>query len=173
MVRAKPKGTGKSDVGAQSTPATLAARRAGIAFSLHTYVPPSGGGSLSEDVATAIGMPAEQVFKTLVVTVDEQLTVGVLPVGSSLNLKALASTVGGKRGTLANQAAAERATGYVRGGISPLGQRRQLPIVVDGSALRHASICVSAGRRGLQLELSPVDLIRVAGARTGSIAAQV
>lgn len=170
MARATEK---QRNVGERSTPATLVAQRAGVNFTLHTYTPALAGGTLGEEVAAAIGAAPDQVFKTLVVDVDDTLTVGVLPVGSSLNLKALASAVGGKRGTLANQAAAERATGYVRGGISPLGQRKNLPIVLDSSAMRHTSVYVSAGRRGLQLKLSPQDLVRLVSARTATIAVQV
>ena len=109
-------------------------------------------------------------FKTLIAEVDGDLTVAVVPVAASLNLKALAAATGGKHAAMADPAQAERATGYVRGGISPLGQRRRLPTVVDASASRFPTIYVSAGRRGLQIELAPADLIRLTGATTAGIA---
>jgi Cys-tRNA(Pro)/Cys-tRNA(Cys) deacylase len=112
-----------------------------------------------------------RVFKTLVTEVDGTLTVAVVPVTGDVDLKALADAAGGKRAALADRTLAERTTGYVRGGISPLGQRKRLPTVVDESATAHPTVFVSAGRRGLQVELSPVDLIRVTGAVTARIAA--
>jgi Cys-tRNA(Pro)/Cys-tRNA(Cys) deacylase len=112
---------------------------------------------------------AERVFKTLLADVDGTLVVAVVPVVGSLDLKALATARGGKRAGMAASAAAERATGYVIGGISPLGQRRKLPTVVDLSATGFDTVYVSAGRRGLDLELSPMDLIRVTGATTARI----
>jgi Cys-tRNA(Pro)/Cys-tRNA(Cys) deacylase len=112
--------------------------------------------------------PAE-VFKTLVAEVDGALTVAVVPVTGDLDLKALAHAAGGKRATLADRAAAERSSGYVRGGISPLGQRKRLPTVVDDSATGLDRMYVSAGRRGLQVALAPDDLIRLTGALTAQI----
>jgi Cys-tRNA(Pro)/Cys-tRNA(Cys) deacylase len=111
-----------------------------------------------------------QVFKTLLADVDGRLTVAVVPVDGSLDLKALAAALGGKRASLAEPAAAERVTGYVVGGISPLGQRRRLPTVVDESALAWATVLVSAGRRGLDVELAPADLVRLTGAVTAAVA---
>src|SRR6185437_8576229 len=104
--------------------------------------------------------PAERVFKTLVAEVDGALVTGVVPVGGQLDLKALAAACGGKKATMALVAAAERATGYVAGGISPVGQRRRLPVVVDASAMGFATVFCSAGRRGLEIELAPADLVR-------------
>ena len=101
------------------------------------------------------------MFKTLVAEVDGALTVAVVPVSGSLDLKALAAAAGGKRAAMADPAAAERTTGYVRGGISPLGQRKRLPTVLDASALAYATVFVSAGRRGLEVELAPADLVRL------------
>ncbi|AEB47230.1 ybaK/ebsC protein [Micromonospora maris AB-18-032] len=121
-------------------------------------------------VAAAIGVPPGRVFKTLIAEVDGALTVAIVPVTGELDLKALAAAVGGKRATLAERGAAERATGYVRGGISPLGQRKRLPTVLDDSALEHDTVYVSAGRRGLQVELAPADLVALTDARTAPLA---
>ena len=111
-----------------------------------------------------------RIHKTLIVEVDGRLAVAVVPVAAELDLKALAAALGGRRAALADPAAAERATGYVRGGISPLGQRRRLPTVLDAAALDLATVYVSAGRRGLQVELAPAALARLIGARPASIA---
>ncbi|GAB3953426.1 hypothetical protein GCM10027614_58830 [Micromonospora vulcania] len=123
-------------------------------------------------MAEALGVPPERVFKSLVTEVDGELTVAVVPVTGELDLKALAAAVGGKRAALADRAVAERATGYVRGGISPLGQRRRLPTVLDDSALDLPTIYVSAGRRGLQLELTAADLVVLTDARTAALQAR-
>ncbi|MCT9088167.1 Cys-tRNA(Pro) deacylase [Streptomyces sp. ASQP_92] len=146
------------------TPATVALTAAGTAFTVHAYAHDPASASYGEEAAQALGVSAERVFKTLVADVDGELTVAVVPVAGSLDLKALASAVGGKRATMADPAAAERTTGYVRGGISPLGQRKRLRTVLDDSASAHATICVSAGRRGLEVELSPGDLAALTGA---------
>jgi Cys-tRNA(Pro)/Cys-tRNA(Cys) deacylase len=122
------------------------------------------------EAALALGVDPRQVFKTLVADVDGSLTVAVVPVDASLDLKALAAAVGGKRATMADPAAAERATGYVVGGISPLGQRRRLRTVIDVSALDAATVLVSAGRRGVDVELAPADLVRLTAATTAPIA---
>ncbi len=110
------------------------------------------------------------MFKTLIATVDGRLSVGIVPVSGSLDLKALAVALGGKRGAMAEPAAAERATGYVTGGISPFGQRTRLPIVVDASVRNWPTVFVSGGRRGLQVEISPDDLARLTGATVADIA---
>jgi Cys-tRNA(Pro)/Cys-tRNA(Cys) deacylase len=156
--------------GAKGTPAALAATRAGIAFTLHPYEAAHGDESYGEAAADALGVPHDRLFKTLVTEVDGGLTVAVVPVSASLDLKALAGATGGKRAAMADPAQAERVTGYVRGGISPLGQRKALPTVVDASASAFPTIYVSAGRRGLQIELAPADLIGLTGARTADIA---
>ncbi|WP_424920830.1 MULTISPECIES: Cys-tRNA(Pro) deacylase [unclassified Streptomyces] len=140
------------------TPATVALTAAGTVFTVHSYDHDPSSPSYGEEAAEALGVSADRVFKTLVAEVDGELVVAVVPVAGSLDLKALASAVGGKRAAMADPAAAERTTGYVRGGISPLGQRRRLRTVLDASAGSHATICVSAGRRGLEVELSPSDL---------------
>lgn len=154
------------------TPATLALARAGVDFTVHTYehAPHTDGfQSYGQEAAEALGVDPAQVFKTLVAEVDGALTVAVVPVAGSLDLKALATAVGGKRAQMAEPAAAERATGYVRGGISPLGQRKRLTTVVDASALGFERVCVSAGRRGWEIELPPRDLVALTEARTARI----
>lgn len=140
------------------TPATVALTAAGVAFTVHSYEHDPAHPSYGEEAAEAMGVSPDRVFKTLVADVDGALTVAVVPVAGSLDLKALASAVGGKRAVMADPALAERTTGYVRGGISPLGQRKKLRTVLDESASAHGTICVSAGRRGLEVELSPDDL---------------
>ncbi|MFD8966253.1 Cys-tRNA(Pro) deacylase [Streptomyces sp. NPDC059568] len=140
------------------TPATVALTAAGTAYTLHAYEHDPASASYGEEAAEALGVSPDRVFKTLVADVDGELTVAVVPVAGSLDLKALAAAVGGKRAAMADPAAAERTTGYVRGGISPLGQRKRLRTVLDASAESHPTICVSAGRRGLEVELSPKDL---------------
>ncbi|MFJ8665857.1 Cys-tRNA(Pro) deacylase [Streptomyces sp. NPDC093600] len=148
----------KAANGGGGTPATVALAAAGTPFTLHAYDHDPASPSYGEEAAEALGVTPERVFKTLVADVDGELTVAVVPVAGQLDLKALASAVGGKRAAMADPAAAERTTGYVRGGISPLGQRKRLRTVLDSSAATHATICVSAGRRGLEVELSPTDL---------------
>ncbi|WP_329212054.1 Cys-tRNA(Pro) deacylase [Streptomyces sp. NBC_00683] len=140
------------------TPATVALTAAGTAFTVRSYDHDPASPSYGEEAAEALGVAPDRVFKTLVADVDGELVVAVVPVAGSLDLKALASAVGGKRAAMADPAAAERTTGYVRGGISPLGQRKRLRTVIDASARTHATICVSAGRRGLEVELSADDL---------------
>ncbi|MDF3297069.1 Cys-tRNA(Pro) deacylase [Streptomyces tropicalis] len=149
---------------AGGTPATVSLGTAGVDHAIHSYDHDPSHPSYGEEAAQAMGVSPERVFKTLVADVDGTLTVAVVPVAGSLDLKALAAAVGGKRAAMADPALAERTTGYVRGGISPLGQRRRLPTVLDESARAHATICVSAGRRGLEVELSPDDLARLTNA---------
>jgi Cys-tRNA(Pro)/Cys-tRNA(Cys) deacylase len=146
------------------TPATVALTSAGVTFTIHSYDHDPAHPSYGEEAAEAMGVSPDRVFKTLVADVDGALTVAVVPVAGSLDLKALATAVGGKRAAMADPSLAERTTGYVRGGISPLGQRRRLPTVLDASAATHPTICVSAGRRGLEVELSPDDLTSLTGA---------
>ncbi|MFD9467044.1 Cys-tRNA(Pro) deacylase [Streptomyces sp. NPDC060027] len=143
------------------TPATVALTEAGVAYTVHAYEHDPSHPSYGEEAAEAMGVSPDRVFKTLVADVDGALVVAVVPVAGSLDLKALATAVGGKRAAMADPAAAERTTGYVRGGISPLGQRRKLRTVLDSSAAGHTTICVSAGRRGLEVELSPADLAKL------------
>ncbi|MEV4975844.1 Cys-tRNA(Pro) deacylase [Streptomyces scopuliridis] len=146
------------------TPATVALTAAGTPYTLHAYEHDPASPSYGEEAAEALGVSPDRVFKTLVADVDGELTVAVVPVAGSLDLKALAAAVGGKRASMADPATAERTTGYVRGGISPLGQRKRLRTVVDASAEAHATVCVSAGRRGLEVELSPADLAALTSA---------
>jgi Cys-tRNA(Pro)/Cys-tRNA(Cys) deacylase len=150
--------------GSAGTPATLALTRAGVAFTVHAYQHDPGAASYGLEAADALGVEPARVFKTLVAAVDGRLTVAVVPVSGQLDLKALAAAVGGKRADLADPRAAERSTGYVLGGISPLGQRRALPTVVDATASDHPTVYVSAGRRGLDVELAPADLVRLTSA---------
>lgn len=152
------------------TPATVALTQAGVRFTTHAYGHDPTATSFGLEAAELLGLPPAQVFKTLLADVDGRLVVGVVPVSGQLDLKALAATVGGKRATMADPAAAERATGYVVGGISPLGQKRRHPTVVDESALGFDTVYVSGGRRGLDLGLSPADLVRLTGARTAPVA---
>ncbi|CAM5596052.1 MULTISPECIES: Cys-tRNA(Pro) deacylase [Streptomyces] len=146
---------------AGGTPATVALTAAGVAYTVHSYDHDPAHPSYGEEAAEAMGVSPDRVFKTLVADVDGSLTVAVVPVAGQLDLKSLASAVGGKRAAMADPALAERTTGYVRGGISPLGQRKKLRTVLDASASAHATICVSAGRRGLEVELSPEDLAKL------------
>jgi len=158
-------------VAGQQTPATAVLGKLGIAHRLHSYDHDPRHGSYGLEASEALGVVPERVFKTLVAEVDGTLTVGVVPVTGLLDLKALAAAVGGKKAAMAEVAAAERATGYVAGGISPLGHRRRLAVVIDASALDHATVYCSGGRRGLELELAPADLVRAANAVTAAIAA--
>jgi Cys-tRNA(Pro)/Cys-tRNA(Cys) deacylase len=148
------------------TPAVEAAKRAGVEFRLHEYEGVDvGDGDYAVAVAAALGQPPARLFKTLVASVDGRLEVFIVPADRQLDLRAA-----GKRVTLADRAAAERATGYVIGGISPLGQRKRLPATIDETALEWETVLVSAGRRGLQIELPPADLVRLTAARVAAIA---
>jgi Cys-tRNA(Pro)/Cys-tRNA(Cys) deacylase len=155
--------------GAGGTPATVALTRAGITFTEHAYVHDPGAASYGTEAASALGLDPARVLKTLLTTVDGRLVVGIVPVTGQLDLKALATAVGGRRASMADPSDAERATGYVVGGISPVGQRRAHPTVLDESALAHATVYVSGGRRGLDLGLAPADLVRVTGALVAPI----
>jgi len=153
-----------------ATPAIAMLEKAKVPHTLHPYDPehPDAHG-YGEAAVAALGADPRQVFKTLVTRVDGTLTVAVVPVSTTVDLKALAAAAGGRKAVMADPADAERATGYVRGGISPLGQRKALPTVVDESALGFSTVMVSAGRRGLQVELAAADLVRLTGARTAAI----
>ena len=155
----------------RGTPATALLARLSIAYSVHVYDHDPRRGAYGLEASDALGVAPERVFKTLVAEVDGQLTVGVVPVAGQLDLKALAAAAGGKKAAMAAVPAAERATGYVTGGISPLGHRRRLPVVVDSSALGFETVYCSAGRRGLEIELAPADLVRAASAVVADIAA--
>jgi len=153
------------------TPAITAAKKAGIPFAVHEYRHDPEADSYGMEAANALGLPADQVFKTLVCELsDGRLAVAIVPVSCRLDLKALANAAGAKKAAMATSEQAQRATGYVLGGISPLGQRRQLATLLDESALAQPTIHVCAGRRGLEIELAPADLARLTGARTATLA---
>jgi Cys-tRNA(Pro)/Cys-tRNA(Cys) deacylase len=156
--------------GQGGTRATELLARLGIPHTVHRYSHDPRHPSYGQEASEALGVAPERVFKTLVADIDGQLTVGVVPVSGSLDLKALAAAVGGKRAAMADPVQAERSSGYVTGGIAPLGLRRPLPVVVDESALGYDTVFCSAGQRGLEIELAPADLIRAAAARTAAIA---
>jgi len=154
------------------TPAIEAARAAGIEFSTHEYAHDPHAASYGLEAAEALGVAPARVFKTLLLTLDPpggRLAVGIVPVDRQLDLKAAAKALGAKRAAMADEREAERATGYVVGGISPLGQRRRLTTVLDASALEHPTIYVSGGRRGLELELAPADLQRMTQAQPAPV----
>lgn len=153
----------------RGTTATIALDKAKIPYTLHEYPHDPRHPSYGTEASEALGVEPGRVFKTLVADVDGGLVCAVVPVKGELDLKALAVVTQGKRATMAQVAAAERATGYVAGGISPVGQRRRLPVVVDESALGFGTVFCSAGRRGLEIELAPGDLVRAAGATVASI----
>ena len=155
--------------GAGGTPATVALTAAGIAFEVRAYDHDPRAASYGLEAAEVLGVDPARVFKTLLVALDGTLVVGVVPVTGQLDLKALARALGGSKAVMAEVAAAERATGYVAGGISPVGQRRTHRTVLDASALDHDTILVSGGRRGLDIELAPQDLVAVTGAVTATI----
>jgi Cys-tRNA(Pro)/Cys-tRNA(Cys) deacylase len=157
-------------VASKGTPATALLSKQRVAFTLHTYEVDAHQPAYGEAVAAALGVDPAHVYKTLVATVDGRLAVGVVPVAATLDLKAFAAALGGKKAAMAQPAAAERATGYVTGGISPFGQRSRLPIAVDASAADLAEMYVSAGRRGLQVSVAPDDLVRLTGAVVAPIA---
>jgi Cys-tRNA(Pro)/Cys-tRNA(Cys) deacylase len=156
-------------VAGRGTTATVALERAGISFTVHEYEHDPGHASYGLEASQALGVPPERVFKTLITEVDGRLVAGVVPVQGQLDLKAVAAAVGGKRAAIAEVAAAERATGYVAGGISPVGQRRRLPVVLDASAMTFGTVFCSGGRRGLEIELAPADLVRAADATVARI----
>jgi Cys-tRNA(Pro)/Cys-tRNA(Cys) deacylase len=152
------------------TRATQQLARQGITHTVHRYEHDPRHASYGQEASEALGVPPERVFKTLIADVDGKLTVAVVPVAGTLDLKALAVSVGGKKAAMADPAAAERATGYVAGGITSLGLRKPLPVVIDASALQHATVFCSAGQRGLEIELAPADLVAAAAAAVAPIA---
>ncbi|HQR25921.1 MAG TPA: Cys-tRNA(Pro) deacylase [Nocardioides sp.] len=152
------------------TPATTVLSRAGVRFTLHPYDHDPRAASYGLEAARALGADPARVLKTLLAVLDGELVVGVVPVSGQLDLKALARALGGRRAVMADVIAAERATGYVAGGISPIGQRRRHRTVVDDTALSHPTVLVSAGRRGLDLEIEPAELVRITGALVAAVA---
>ena len=161
MARHKPGGT----------PALVILQRSGVDFSVHTYAHDPAAESLGMEAAEALDLDPATVFKTLLAEVDGASTVAIVPVTGQLDLKGLAAARGGKRARMMEVAAAERMTGYVAGGISPLGQRKALPTVIDASAEGLATIYVSGGQRGLDIGIAPADLLRLTGATYAPIAA--
>lgn len=153
-----------------TTPATLALARAGVAFTAHPYAHDPSADSFGLEAAAALGVEPERVFKTLLADAAGVLVVGIVPVTSRLDLKALAAAVGAKRATMADPVVAERRTGYVVGGISPIGQKLAHPTVLDETAELYDTIYVSGGRRGFDIELTPGDLVRMTEAIVADIA---
>jgi Cys-tRNA(Pro)/Cys-tRNA(Cys) deacylase len=159
----------KKSRAAGGTPATVALTQAGIAYQVRAYEHDPRAESYGLEAAQALGVDPARVFKTLLATLDGSLVVGVVPVSGHLDLKALAKALDGSKALMADVAAAERATGYVAGGISPVGQRRPHRTVLDASALEHDTVLVSGGRRGLDLEIAPQDLVAITGAVIATI----
>lgn len=157
----------KKDQGA--TPAMLVLTKLGVPFEVRSYHHDPAETDFGGEAARELGVAPERVFKTLLAAVDGALTVAIVPVTGMLDLKALAAAVGGKRAQMADPALAEKKTGYVLGGISPLGQRTRLPAVLDESALGFDSVLVSGGKRGLDIELRGDDLARATGAAVAQI----
>jgi Cys-tRNA(Pro)/Cys-tRNA(Cys) deacylase len=149
----------------RETPATRAAKAAGITYTLHEYDHDPRAASYAGEAAEVLGLDPRRVFKTLVVSVGDDLAVAIVPAAGQLDLKAV-----GKRAAMAGMARAEKVTGYVAGGISPLGQRKRLATFVDASATAHDTVFVSAGRRGLEIELAPADLVALTGADVRALA---
>ncbi|MFE4079987.1 Cys-tRNA(Pro) deacylase [Paenarthrobacter sp. YIM B13468] len=156
----------------QGTPATAALAAAGVSFVLHPYSHDPSAASYGLEAAEVLGIDPKRVFKTLMVEVEGKLAVGIVPVSGNLDLKSVAAALGSKKAAMADPKAAERRTGYVLGGISPLGQRQPSPTVLDESALSFDTILVSGGRRGLDIEIAPGDLIRLTKAVTAPIGAK-
>ncbi|HEX2308768.1 MAG TPA: Cys-tRNA(Pro) deacylase [Jatrophihabitantaceae bacterium] len=157
---------------ATGTPATAMLTARGIAYTLHAYAHDARAESYGAEAAAALSVAPSRLFKTLVARLDGRLVCAVVPVAGTLSLKALAAALGGKRAEMAEPAAAARATGFVVGGISPIAQKTALPVVVDESAARFETVFVSAGRRGLQVELAPGDLLQVTDGQLAPIAAR-
>lgn len=153
-----------------ATPATAALEAAGVAHTLHPYTAP-GTGAYGTEAAEALALDPQRVFKTLVAEVDGTPVLGMVPVTGTLDLKALAAARGGKRAVMVDATRARRLTGYVVGGIAPLGTRQPLPVVIDLSVADHETVYCSAGRRGLQVELAPDDLVTATGGELAGLAA--
>ncbi len=152
------------------TPGINIAKKAGVAHTIHEYPHDPSSESYGLEAAEKMGVPAEKVFKTLVVSLDKQeLAVAVVPTSSMLNLKQIARALGGKKANMAEPADVERTTGYVLGGVSPLGQKKRLRTIIDVSASNYTTIFVSAGRRGLEIELSPDDLVTLVNGELAAI----
>jgi Cys-tRNA(Pro)/Cys-tRNA(Cys) deacylase len=157
-------------MGARGTPATVVVAKAKVEHRIHEYDHDPAAPSYGLEAAERLGVDPAGVFKTLVAEVDGRLAVAVVPVDARLDLKALAAAAGGRKAVMAEAAAAERATGYVVGGISPLGHRKRLPVFLDTSMRPRPTVLVSAGRRGLELELCPDDLAELSGGTFAALA---
>lgn len=155
---------------ALGTPATVALAAAGIAFTAHAYEHDPANMNFGLEAAAALNLDPDQVFKTLMAEVDGALVVAIVPVTGKLDLKALAAAVGGKKAEMADAALAERKTGYVVGGISPIGQKTRHRTVLDETAELYDTVYVSGGRRGFDIELAPADLLRITGGTVAAIA---
>ena len=153
-----------------STPATVLLGKLGIPFEIRAYQHDPSVTDFGNEAAEALGVDPAQIFKTLLADADGQLVVGIVPVAGQLDLKALAAAVGARKAVMANPALAEKKTGYVVGGISPIGQRTKLRTVLDETALELSTVLVSGGRRGLDIEIAPADLKRATDASTANIA---
>lgn len=156
--------------GGPGTPATVALDALGIPFTAHTYEHDSAVTSFGNEAAQELSLDPDQVFKTLVVQADDALVVAVVPVSGSLDLKALAAAVGAKKASMADPAVAARRSGYVVGGISPVGQKTPLRTVIDETAELYDAVFVSGGRRGFDIELAPADLARATSGTFAAIA---
>ncbi|MFN2559898.1 MAG: Cys-tRNA(Pro) deacylase [Jatrophihabitans sp.] len=156
---------------ATGTPATALLTKSGVTFALHPYDHDPRAQAYGDEAAQALGIEPARIFKTLIAAVDGKPACAVVPVAARLDLKAFAAVLGGKRAELADPAVAARITGYVVGGISPVGQKARLRVVVDESAELFETVYVSAGKRGLQMELGPDDLVAVTGATVAPISA--
>ena len=153
------------------TPAINEAKKQKIQYKVHQYTHNPDHSSYGLEAAESLDLDAARVFKTLVVQLDNgTLTVGIVPVSSKLNMKQLAKAAGGKKAAMADAALVERSTGYVLGGVSPLGQKKRLSTIIDSSASDHKTVFVSAGRRGLEIEISPDDLCRLTSGSFAAIA---
>ena len=153
-----------------ATPATVALNSAGIAFTEHAYDHDPANRDFGNEAATALGLDPEQVFKTLLADLDGSLVVAIVPVTGKLDLKALATALGGKKAEMADPAVAQRKTGYILGGISPVGQKNSHPTVLDETAELFDTIYVSGGRRGFDIELAPADLLAITNGTVAAIA---
>jgi Cys-tRNA(Pro)/Cys-tRNA(Cys) deacylase len=156
--------------GSAGTPATIALAAAGVRFLPHAYDHDPANTNFGLEAATALGLDPEQVFKTLLADVDGALVVAIVPVTGKLDLRALARAVGGKKAVMADPAVAQRKTGYIVGGISPIGQKTAHPTVLDETAELYPSVFVSGGRRGFDIELAPADLLSITNGRIAAIA---
>jgi Cys-tRNA(Pro)/Cys-tRNA(Cys) deacylase len=152
------------------TPGIQEAKKHKISYSIHEYSHDESSESYGLEAADKMGVTQERVFKTLIVTLDnKELVVGIIPVSSMLSMKLIAKAVGAKKATMADKLDVERSTGYVLGGVSPLGQKKRLKTIIDSSANNYSTIYVSAGRRGLEIELSPVDLAKLTKGKVADI----